>query len=218
VATEGGDLVATLPAPITNACGYATFISYLSTSSPGSWTGNNLGSWIDYYTQFQVGQLPMTGGTVNQVLSVLTAGVGAFSNTWWVYGDGVISITPTLWVETPEQAAERAAELEKYTKRRAVAHKRSEDLLVSLLNPKQLETYHADKVIDIEVRGRVYRLRPGWKVHEIEKDGKARVAYCIHPGSEHGLPECDVLIAQKLLLETDPDKFHKIANRWPVAA
>lgn len=141
-------------------------------------------------------------------------------NTFQVYGTTVISGgTVTVGAQaTPEELAVWAEDARKSAEKSEAASKRSEELLLSLLNDRQLETYHAEKMFEVFVGSKLYRLRLGHKVHEIGPDGKAKVAYCIHPEFKYKLPGCDVLVAQKLMLETDPEGFHKMANEWPVAA
>ena len=50
----------------------------------------------------------------------------------------------------------------------------------------------------------------------LREDGKAVASFCIHP--EIHVPTEDVMLAQKLLLETAEDEFLRIANRTAISA
>lgn len=97
------------------------------------------------------------------------------------------------------------------------AEKRAEALLRSQLSPEQLATYEAAKYFDVIIdEHRTYRIRRGW-AGNIELIDARRVTvakYCIHP--KHPIPVGDAMLAQKLMLETEEDRFLDVANMTPL--
>lgn len=118
------------------------------------------------------------------------------------------------------QAEERAQQLEEENrtlkKKLKAANARAKKLLLQNLNKEQIKSFSRYKKFLVQApSGRVYELRDGWagNVEEI-KDGKRIARFCIHPGIK--VPNCDNLLAQKLMLETDEERFRKIANMTPL--
>jgi hypothetical protein len=97
-----------------------------------------------------------------------------------------------------------------------IAKMKARQLLLEHLTPKQKEQYEKLAYFDLEIGGRIYRIRRGWSgnVQRIKKDEKGvdkmLESFCIHPSE--WVPEEDNLLAQKLLLETSEEDFRKIAN------
>jgi hypothetical protein len=123
--------------------------------------------------------------------------------------------------ETEEQRHAREEAARKRKEEHAAAKKRAELLLTSILTDAQRETWEKEKFFEIVVAGKVYRLRErgnyAQRVQLVEA-GKPLVEYCIHPSATHELPAPDVLLAQKLLLETNELEFLRIANATRLAA
>ena len=97
------------------------------------------------------------------------------------------------------------------------AEKRAEALLELHLNETQRQEYRTKKRFIVEVQdGVCYRINRGWagNVEELNKDGKPVNRLCIHTRAPVPIP--DNLLAQKLLLETDPAEFRRIANRTAI--
>lgn len=107
---------------------------------------------------------------------------------------------PDGWQERQRQLAE--------------ADQRAEALLHSHLTPEQRETWTVSHYFDVSMRaGRfndIYRVRKGETVLR-QRNGHVIASYCIQAEDETVAP-ADLALAQKLLLETDPVTFHRIAN------
>jgi len=84
-------------------------------------------------------------------------------------------------------------------------------LLKSCLTLQQIEEYEQKSCFHLHVGGKVYRIEKGshGNVKLMDKDGKVKRSFCVQP---RGVPEGDVLLAQKLLLETDEKRFYELAN------
>jgi hypothetical protein len=127
--------------------------------------------------------------------------------------------------ELEKREADWAAQEEIWRKRREederqrkAAEDRAGELLCSCLTQRQRRAY---KHFTVQARdGTRFRLAHGWSgnVQELDRRGRPVARYCIHP--RESVPVPDNLLAQKLLLETDPDTFRKVANRTviPVGA
>lgn len=162
------------------------------------------------------------GGT-----SVMVSG-----NTWYYW-----TVGPQVEVEpTPEQRAEWARQAEETKKREAViaenkriARQRARELLDKSLSEMQRESLDKHGYFTMTTRsGREYQVKIG-KAHnvimtkgELPAKSKARSCsllgkkefrtMCFQPQDDHLLPEEDVMLAQKLALETMEDEVHQIAN------
>jgi hypothetical protein len=94
------------------------------------------------------------------------------------------------------------------------ADQRAEALLCSHLTPDQVRTWQSQNYFDVPMRaGRyhdIYRIRK-WDTVLRRRDGHVIASYCIQAEGEDVAP-ADLALAQKLLLETDPATFHRIAN------
>lgn len=107
-------------------------------------------------------------------------------------------------------------ELKARQRAEAVAKKRAERLLLAHLSPEQRDEYERlQRFHVVGADGKLYRIRRGWShnVELIEESDEGRFLteqFCIHPIER--VPDEDNLLAQKLLLETDPERFRRIAN------
>lgn len=81
------------------------------------------------------------------------------------------------------------------------------DLLLANLTPDQRALYERHGYFDVDVSSDVYRLNPDITVRLRDGD-----RYCL---VVPGCPLADQLLARKLLLENDPEKFFVIANHFP---
>lgn len=178
---------------------YATYAGSTTQGAYSQGAYSNQALWVN--------QLDQTG-TVNQnQMAYLNAYQQYVTYNQYATATACAYGTINAHAETAEELAER----EKKDAIRQAAAKRAEELLNSLLDDKQREQYGAHKHFDVDVAGKIYRLAPYDRVRLLEA-GKATIAYCIHPDHMHGLPAADVLIAQKLLLETNEAHFLKTAN------
>lgn len=101
---------------------------------------------------------------------------------------------------------------------RVAARRRAAELLLSQLDDEQRTAYEArHRFRLVGADGKLYEIARGRQhnVWELDASGRPRTEFCItHPD----LPDDDIVLAQKLLLETDPARFRRIANATPVAA
>lgn len=124
---------------------------------------------------------------------------------------------------TPEQLAAREAENERYRVERearrlrvVAAEDRAKLLLLDHLDDQQKRDYEEKHHFDVEVDGKTYRVLPGTHgnvqelvMHEGRETTTRR--FCI-PSRIHDMPEADVHLAQKLMIEGAMDQFEQIAN------
>ncbi len=120
---------------------------------------------------------------------------------------------------TPEERALREArerewqaKLEAEREYRRIAEAKAEILLHRLLNPEQKETLKEKRCFYMYSNGKKYRIDRGQSGNVKLLDAKDQIveSYCIHP--KGGIPDADAMAAQKLLLETDPEMFARVAN------
>lgn len=103
------------------------------------------------------------------------------------------------------------------TRQRKEAESKAERLLRALLTPQQLSDYENKRCFYLQVNNELFRIDYGstGNVKRINpENGEILESYCIHPSFRNSVPVQDVMLAQKLLLETDPEQFKKTANRW----
>jgi HAMP domain-containing protein len=95
--------------------------------------------------------------------------------------------------------------------RRKKALKKGRKLLMEVLTETQKMEYARTKSFTVcGADGKVYKLRKGGTTHQIDDSGLAVLSHCIH--LPYSYIDEDTLVAVKLLLETDPTTFLKIAN------
>jgi hypothetical protein len=120
---------------------------------------------------------------------------------------------------TEEQLAERErrrlAQVEEARAReeqRKLVRENARRLLVEALHESQREELERDGYFHVETKDgtRRYRLSPGSAPLRVHGEDGRRWSYCIH--LDYGYPNDDVVLAQKLLLETDEEAFLEIAN------
>lgn len=132
--------------------------------------------------------------------------------------------TPEELAETARVAREYQAELQRQAAEQnriaEEAELRAAALLKENLAPAQREEYDREKfftVISKDGRRR-YRVNKGWShnVEEIDESGKKIATLCAHP--VEAVPAHDNMLAQKLMLEHDEERFLRIANRKRLTA
>lgn len=131
---------------------------------------------------------------------------------------------------TPEELARQAEEhrrREEELKRQAAeqarlaqeAEDRAAELLRLTLSPEQLAEFEKDRAFTVISKDgeRKYRIKKGWShnVERIDDAGKRLHTLCAHP--ETPVPHFDNMLAQKLMLEHDEQRFLKIANKGQAA-
>lgn len=97
--------------------------------------------------------------------------------------------------------------------RRKAAERRAEDLLLQLLDAKQRKDFKEKDYFVVHGRNRRYRLRRGRtaNIDVVCPKGKVEHRLCIHPRDD--VPDCDTLVAQKLMIEADEDLVLRVANQ-----
>jgi hypothetical protein len=100
---------------------------------------------------------------------------------------------------------------------RAEAEARARRTLLSLLTPAQRAQFEQGLGFDVTTRaGHRYRIRPGNTVQRLDPESGSfpLYTYCVRPDPGRGwLPEDDIALAQKLLLEADEETFLRHAIR-----
>jgi len=148
----------------------------------------------------------------------------AFSATDFAWATGATSASLVVnWamdgeaiVLTPEQADQRLQETRRRDlsrqHRRRRAHQRARRLILNVLTPAQLREYAATRAFTvIGADERIYKIRKGGTTHEMDPaTGRATHTHCIHLPSSY--VEEDTMVAVKMMLETDPAEFRRIAN------
>jgi len=99
------------------------------------------------------------------------------------------------------------------------AQKKGLALLKEWLSPAQREQYEKHKHFEVigGATGKRYRIKHGRQqnIEELDKNGNPKCGWCFLP--EGGLVAGDVMLAQKIALETNEKAALKIANQFPVA-
>lgn len=135
---------------------------------------------------------------------------------------------PAPALVTPEEAATRRRIQAEDNARRAEANQRiqaearqadekARKLLVECLSPEQRASFEQHGYFDVQIAdGRRFRIKKGWShnVFELNAEGKPLRSLCAH--SREAVPEFDNMLAQKLWLEIDPDRFLQVANKGPL--
>lgn len=147
----------------------------------------------------------------------------ANSTVWQIWCNEIVPGTNTYRVPelTEAQKAEQAATRERYRleelerKRiQAEADARAEELLLANLSYAQKNEYKQTQSFTvIGTKDRRFRVRKGrvGNVDVIDARGIIVDRLCAHPSD--GVPDCDTMLAQKLVLEHDDDFFMRVANR-----
>jgi hypothetical protein len=171
-------------------------VDYMGTAAPWQWTVTNSGT-----------------NTTASVWMNWTAGTG--SGTYQYVYDVRGPVAPPPRTSEQIEADRRALEDQRRRHReraaaRLEAEARAEDLLRECLNKEQaeqLERNHAFRVRGS--RGGVYEIAHGVAYQINEERNRRSHSICIH-GS--GVPEPDNMLAKKLMIEADEERFRAIGN------
>lgn len=99
------------------------------------------------------------------------------------------------------------------------AERTAEALLRRLLSEHEYTSLGSNgflEVISREYPGRVYRIPRGPGQVQVVEHGRVTERLCVQPASV-GLPEADVVLLHKLLLESDERRYLLTANHFPRA-
>ena len=154
------------------------------------------------------------------------------SNVWGAWTATTSSANfvplPHAYQPVPETEEQRAARIERERQQaeerqrreaeRVAAQERAEQLLRDQLTIEQAAQLVQGNYFEvISESGKRYQVTRGIQGNVFAYDGARRVGrYCIHPDTD--VPVGDVMLAQKLMLETCEREFLRIANHTPVAA
>src|ERR1700720_3377817 len=90
------------------------------------------------------------------------------------------------------------------------------ELLKEWLSPEQSAQYDAKSYFEVTGchSGKLYRIRHGtaMNIHELDGAGRPRVGWCFAPKGH--LVAGDVMLAQKIALETDERRALAVANKY----
>ena len=122
---------------------------------------------------------------------------------WWAVAAAVVVVAARLLAGPVRRGRATLA-------RRRQARQRAEALLLAWLSPDQRAQYRSRGRFEVTTTaGHRYRVCPGGVVGLNPRGW----AYCIESTSP--VPVADELLAFKLLLETDEQRFLAIAHRYP---
>jgi hypothetical protein len=184
--------------------------------------------WTQWnYLYYSNAVYPATSGVTSSIWvqwnqAVTSAVTSVSTNTTWVNWNGQYIVGgsnyyPTIQPTADPAAAERAAA---WRKRVSQADDRAVRTLLEHLTPLQKEQYAKDKFFEVvsATSRRRYRISHGWagNITVFDEQDRQVEKLCIHPSKQ--VPYADNLLAQKLLLEADEEKFLKIANHTPAPA
>ncbi len=116
-----------------------------------------------------------------------------------------------------EEDDRRRREAEAERQRRQVAERQAADekaevLLARSLTEQQREDLRTKDYFLVRMKEETYKIKRGFagNVKLLDAEGREVKSFCIHPTER--VPDADAMLAQKLMLETDIERFHKIAN------
>jgi hypothetical protein len=135
-----------------------------------------------------------------------------------MYTQWLTSATRYLWHSLAESARKVQALRERYRAIEDVRQARGTTLLREWLSPEQKAQFDTSKCFDVVGcdSGRRYRIShgTGMNVHEIDNAGRPVTGWCFVPSGH--LVAGDVMLAQKIALETNERAALAVANRFPV--
>ncbi len=214
------------PVIFSNWCDQTTAGTSLSTGV------TNYGGWCDQTTggtgAMNLAWYAWQGTGVSSNATTITTANAA--NVWisWITADTTVGSTiiraPAVHVDgrTPEEiAAFNARAREEGDRHRAAAtaaRDKAWALLLSMLDVKQREQLQTQRFFDVIARHskRRYRIEKGAHANVllVDDQGRPLTRYCGQPG---GIPEGDVMLAQKLQIEYDEPEYLRHANGSRVA-
>lgn len=112
-----------------------------------------------------------------------------------------------------EVARTRKLELDRVEAERQLAEVKADALLAEFCDAMQRDQIEKKaEFIVLTESGKRYRVKRNQRVAELDSQGNLVAYYCIHP--RESVPSGDVMLAQKLMLETEEARFLQIANRY----
>jgi len=99
------------------------------------------------------------------------------------------------------------------------AERTAEALLRRLLDEREYDALGFNGYLEVPSReypGRVYRIPRGPGQVQVVEHGRVTERLCVQPAAV-GLPEADVVLMHKLLLESDERRYLLTANHFPRA-
>jgi hypothetical protein len=137
-----------------------------------------------------------------------------------MYTHWLTSATRYLWRSLAESARKVQALRERLKTIEDLREARGVTLLRQWLSPEQQAQFNASKCFDVVGcdSGRRFRIShgTGTNVYEIDDAGRPVMGWCFVPSGH--LVAGDVMLAQKIALETNERAALAVANRFPVQA
>ncbi|HEX8982323.1 MAG TPA: hypothetical protein VF792_06120 [Ktedonobacterales bacterium] len=99
------------------------------------------------------------------------------------------------------------------------AERTAEALLRRLLNEREYDALSINGYVEVPstlYAGRIYRIPRGPGQVQVVEHGRVSERLCVQPAAV-GLPEADVVLMHKLLLEADERRYLLTANHFPRA-
>lgn len=165
-------------------------------------------NWCDSYT---------TANTTTSTITYSSSSADATWTYWITEPTSRVVVAERLPIPREDLERERAAiRAEKARRDQAIA--RATRLLNSNLTEFQRRQFQEHQFFEVltqngTVRYLLYRGRSA-NVYKLDAQGKLIGRFCAHPAQM--VPDEDTLLAQKLMLETDPTEFERIANVHPI--
>ena len=114
--------------------------------------------------------------------------------------------------EARKQRKEQARLLEEARK---AAEQKARELLLSHLNEAQKESFVKNELFLVNCpSGKIYEIKKGYSrnIRELDETGKHKRTLCFHPVMYEKLPDYDVVLAQKFMLELNEREALQVAN------
>lgn len=134
-----------------------------------------------------------------------------------IYWDSTNSTATTddalFWYNVRPQ--EQTRDTVRAHRERVAAQRRARRLLLSCLSQRQQKEYRETQAFTVVgSRGQRYLIKKGRQhnVFRIGERGQSELEFCIT--LDASLPDEDVMLAQKLLLEVDEEEFFRRSNVW----
>lgn len=168
--------------------------------------------WCDNYTSSAI-TLSSSVTTSNTSNMIWTNWIQSASGSY-----SVVYASPQerQWEAAAQEERQRAQKAADDVRRRATA--RATKLLHLCLTEQQRRQFEQHKCFEVISAGGTvrYLLFHGRSANVYRLDAQGRVVkrFCAHPALM--VPDADTLLAQKLMLETDPQAFERLANEHPL--
>jgi hypothetical protein len=125
-----------------------------------------------------------------------------------------------LIMRPPEQLLRRlGVPVEPTKEERLVAEGRANLLLRQLLGDEEFERFARRSYLDVpspSISERVYRVPSSQGMVDVIEGGIATMRLCVVP--TRWVPDADVVIMHKLLIEGDEARYLRVANRFPAGS